>query len=158
MRQLEPAVLGTLGLVLQHPGRLLDPGRGVGDLTEVAVVVGELDGDAGGSSYVAGLQVLRVGALPQRDAVPHLADPPGTLGHLVEVVGPERLVGVGCREQVEGLAPRIARAASSRALSSPTATAVIADIVAPTAVSRVTDRNVTMGRDLLRRAAPPALR
>ena len=108
-RQLEPAVLGTLGLALQHPGRLLDPGRGVGDLTEVTVVDGELDGDAGGSSYVAGLQVLSVGALPQRDAVPHLADPPGTLGHPVEVVGAQRLVGVGGREQVERLAPRVAR-------------------------------------------------
>ena len=55
------------------------------------------------------LQVRRVGPLAQRDAVAHLADPPGALGHLVEIVGPQRRGSVRRREQVERLAPRVAR-------------------------------------------------
>lgn len=73
------------------------------------MMVGELHGDVRRTSYVTCLEVRGMGPFPQRDAVAHLPDPPGTLGHLLEVVRTERLDRVGICEEGERLSPRILR-------------------------------------------------
>jgi hypothetical protein len=79
-------------------------------------VVGQLDGDPRRSPCVACLEVPRVGAFAQRDAVPHLPDPPGALGHRVEVSWVQGRSGVGGDEQVECFPPRVLRRGSPRGL------------------------------------------
>ena len=88
--------------------------------TKVGVVLAELDRDARGPARRCPcLQVRRVGALTKRDAVAHLADPPGALGHLVEVV--RARAARRRRRPRRGRTLRATRSATtaSRALSSP---------------------------------------